>query len=54
MDHKLLRVHPIRYGVELLPYDIGWNVFALALLLVGAGLAIRARTPAAQPARSDR
>ncbi|HWH99838.1 MAG TPA: DUF2243 domain-containing protein, partial [Propionibacteriaceae bacterium] len=24
VDHKLLRVHQIRYGVQLLPYDLAW------------------------------
>jgi uncharacterized membrane protein len=36
VDHKLLRVHQVRYGVELLPYDIAWNAAGLALLVAGA------------------
>ena len=43
VDHKLLRVHQIRYGVELLPYDLAWNLAAAVLLLVGAVLALRSR-----------
>ena len=43
VDHKLLRVHQIRYGVDLLPYDIAWNAGALVLLSIGTTLAIRAR-----------
>jgi len=42
--HKLLRLHQIRYGVELLPYDVAWNAAGAALLVVGAvvaGLALR-------------
>jgi len=35
MDHKVLRVHQIRYGVELLPYDIVWNLVGGGLLLAG-------------------
>ncbi len=36
VDHKLLRIHPVREGVEnILPYDIAWNASALALLLIG-------------------
>ncbi|MCH1882824.1 DUF2243 domain-containing protein [Agrococcus sp. ARC_14] len=35
VDHKLLRLHQIRYGVELLPYDIAWNVAGGLLLLAG-------------------
>ena len=43
VDHKLLRVHQIRYGVDLLPYDLVWNGAAVALLVVGAVLAWRSR-----------
>ena len=48
IHHKLLRIHQIRYGVELLPYDIAWNFGAIVLLLAGAVLlrrSARARTP---------
>jgi uncharacterized membrane protein len=43
VDHKLLRVHQVRYGVEPLSYDLAWTGAALVLLLVGAGLALRGR-----------
>ncbi|MDT0632435.1 DUF2243 domain-containing protein [Rubrivirga litoralis] len=43
VDHKVLRIHQVRYGVELLPYDVAWNAVGLALLAVGAALAVRAR-----------
>lgn len=36
VDHKILRVHQIRYGVELLPYDIAWNAAAALLLITGS------------------
>jgi uncharacterized membrane protein len=39
INHKVLRFHQIRYGVDLLPYDLAWNAAALALLLFGAALA---------------
>ena len=39
VDHKLLRVHQIRYGVDLLPYDLAWNAAGALLLLVGLALA---------------
>ncbi|TWT06693.1 DUF2243 domain-containing protein [Planococcus sp. CPCC 101016] len=35
VQHKLLELHQIRYGVDLLPYDLAWNITAAALLLVG-------------------
>jgi len=43
VDHKLLDVHEIRYGVDLLPYDLAWNGGALVLLLAGAAVLGRAR-----------
>lgn len=43
VDHKLLRLHQVRYGVDVLPYDLAWNAGAVALLLIGAILAWRAR-----------
>lgn len=45
VDHKLLRVHQIRYGVDLFPYDLAWNAFAVLLLLLGGVLLHRARRP---------
>ncbi|GAA2190412.1 DUF2243 domain-containing protein [Leucobacter alluvii] len=35
VDHKILRLHQIRYGVELLPYDVAWNVAGALLLVSG-------------------
>lgn len=43
VNHKLLRLHQVRYDVDLLPYDLAWNVAALILLAVGAILLLRAR-----------
>ena len=44
IDHKILRLHQIRYGVEnILPYDILWNGCALGLLFLGIALLYRAR-----------
>jgi uncharacterized membrane protein len=42
VNHKVLRLHQVRYGVDLLPYDLAWNV-AGALLLV-AGVLLERRT----------
>lgn len=46
VDHKVLRLHQIRYGVDLLPYDLTWNGVALLLLATGAVLAVRSRAEA--------
>ncbi|KDN73101.1 DUF2243 domain-containing protein [Streptomyces olindensis] len=42
VDHKLLRLHQIRYGVDVTPYDWAWNIGGLVLLLIGCTLAVRA------------
>ena len=48
VQHKLLGLHQVRYGVDLLPYDLVWNLLALVLVAVGAVLAVRGgrRAPA--------
>ncbi|MBV2363841.1 DUF2243 domain-containing protein [Streptomonospora nanhaiensis] len=58
VQHKLMGLHQIRYGVDLLPYDLVWNAIAALLLLagiVGWVLTGRARAAArrsgASPAR---
>lgn len=43
VDHKVLRLHQVRYVDNLLPYDIAWNAAALLLLLIGMVLYKRAR-----------
>ncbi len=44
VDHKLLRVHQIRYGVDnLFIYDLLWNLSGLVLLLIGVWLLVQAR-----------
>jgi len=35
VDHKLLRLHQIRYVNDVLPYDLVWNGAGLMLLLIG-------------------
>ncbi len=43
MDHKVLRVHQVRYEVaDLLPYDLAWTGSAVALLAAGAVMSGRA------------
>jgi uncharacterized membrane protein len=41
VHHKVLRLHQVRYDVDLLPYDLAWNGAALAVLAVGAVLLAR-------------
>jgi uncharacterized membrane protein len=41
VQHKLFGLHQIRYEVDLLPYDLVWNVLAAALLVTGLVLVRR-------------
>ncbi|MFD6167813.1 DUF2243 domain-containing protein [Streptomyces coeruleorubidus] len=43
VQHKLLRLHQIRYDVDPRPYDWTWNVIAVLFLLAGLLLWQRAR-----------
>jgi uncharacterized membrane protein len=43
VQHKMLGLHQVRYGVDLLPYDIVWNVVAILLIVAGALLLLRRR-----------
>jgi len=43
VNHKVLRLHQIRYGVEIAPYDVLWNLVAVALIAAGAVLLVRTR-----------
>jgi len=35
ISHKVLRIHQIRYEVDLFWYDLSWNAIALVLILIG-------------------
>lgn len=43
IQHKLLRLHQIRYGVNILPYDLAWNAVAVIVLIAAVIALIRAR-----------
>ncbi len=43
VHHKLLGLHQIRYGVDLLPYDLTWNAVAVVVIVAGVVLLIRTR-----------
>lgn len=36
VNHKILGIHQIRYGVDLLVYDVVWIGSAILLMLIGA------------------
>ncbi|SFN61561.1 DUF2243 domain-containing protein [Mycetocola miduiensis] len=50
VQHKLLGLHQIRYDVDLLPYDLAWNIVAVLLTAAGTALVLRARR---SPARAE-
>ncbi|MBM7502047.1 putative membrane protein [Brachybacterium muris] len=53
LNHKVLGVHQVRYGVDLLPYDVAWIGSAVLLLLIGMLILWRTRpdaAPGADPA----
>jgi uncharacterized membrane protein len=46
VQHKLLDLHQIRYGVELLPYDAAWLAVGSAAIVAGLVLLRSSRSPA--------
>ncbi|SDC54847.1 Uncharacterized membrane protein [Geodermatophilus telluris] len=44
VHHKLLRLHQVRYGVDLTGYDVGWVLPGVLLLVAGVVLLRRAGT----------
>ena len=53
-QHKLLKLHEIRYQVDLVPYDWTWDVLAAVLLVGGALLVHAAAVSARSVARQTR
>ena len=54
VNHKVLRVHQVRYDVDLLPYDLAWNASAIVLLAAGAALAASTSRRAARRRAAQR
>lgn len=46
IQHKLMRLHQIRYVENVIVYDLVWNIAALAMIIVGGILVWRARREA--------
>jgi uncharacterized membrane protein len=46
VHHKLLRLHQVRYGVDLTGYDLGWDAAGAVVLAAGLLLLLRARRSA--------
>lgn len=45
IQHKLLKLHQIRYDVDILPYDIIWNIAGFSVFLIGFFLLLHTRRP---------
>jgi uncharacterized membrane protein len=43
IQHKILRLHQIRYHVDIVPYDWTWNIIAAVMIVAGAALLVSAR-----------
>lgn len=43
IQHKLLRIHQIRYNVDIAPYDLTWNILAILMIVIGLFLVYRSR-----------
>lgn len=41
INHKLLRIHQVRYDVNILPYDLAWNISGAVLLIIGLVLLLK-------------
>jgi len=54
VNHKVLRLHQIRYGVHLLPYDVAWIASGALIAAVGAVLLVRARGEGGRAERARR
>lgn len=38
VQHKLMKLHQIRYDVEIMPYDLGWNILSVIMIAIGVVL----------------
>jgi len=51
IQHKLMRLHQIRYQVDVIPYDVTWNV--IAALMIGLGIVLTIRSRSGRGATAD-
>ena len=46
VQHKLMRLHQIRYDVDVIYYDIVWNMIAGCMIIIGIVLILQKKTTA--------
>lgn len=44
IQHKLMRIHQIRYVENVIIYDLIWNIIAFAMIIAGTFLIVRSRS----------
>ncbi|GAB6990095.1 DUF2243 domain-containing protein [Paenibacillus pini] len=49
IQHKLMRLHQIRYNVDIYPYDWVWNISAVIMIIIGIVLLVRAQKDSQSP-----
>ncbi|WP_129691248.1 DUF2243 domain-containing protein [Gottfriedia acidiceleris] len=43
VQHKWMKLHQIRYNVDIMPYDLTWNITATIMTLIGCILIFKTR-----------
>lgn len=43
VQHKFMKLHQIRYHVNILPYDLTWNITALVMVIIGLVIVLKTR-----------
>lgn len=43
IQHKIMRIHQIRYVDNVIIYDVIWNLLALALMIIGLSLILQSK-----------
>ncbi|MCP3774085.1 DUF2243 domain-containing protein [Paenibacillus sp. MZ04-78.2] len=54
IQHKLMRIHQIRYVENVIVYDLIWNFIAVAMILAGGMFLIRSKKALSEPGRMSR
>lgn len=54
IQHKFMGLHQIRYDVNVLPYDIVWNITAVIMMIIGVMLIVLANNRPIQIKRGSR
>ncbi|MEH7453817.1 DUF2243 domain-containing protein [Gottfriedia acidiceleris] len=48
VQHKWMKLHQIRYNVDIMPYDLTWNITASIMILIGCILILKTRNKGGQ------